>query len=96
MSDLGVTSVETVILSVPETSRTLADLSVMWTTLEEHVQAGRIFSLGVSDLSKVQLEELYNAVKVSRLFTRLQFIFMASAIAAYSYYLYVNLRRNCG
>lgn len=67
MAELGVTFIETVILSVPEEHRALSYLQKLWLALEDQVENNRVYSLGVSDLSKVQLEELFNWAKVSAL-----------------------------
>lgn len=60
MSELEVSSLETVILSVPQQHRKLEDLQTVWRALEELVESEKVFSLGISDLSTTQLEELYN------------------------------------
>jgi len=64
LEDLGVASVETVILSVPESMHSYDELKDLWKSLEAEVDAHRVYSLGVSDLNKAQLEELYNTVHV--------------------------------
>jgi len=56
--------VETVILSVPEPCHHYLALKDLWRALEAEVDASRVYSLGVSDLNKEQLEELYNSVQV--------------------------------
>jgi len=60
MADLNISFIETVILSVPDDRRTLEHIQPLWSALEDHVSQQRIYSLGISDLSKLQLEELYN------------------------------------
>jgi len=64
MSDLGVTFIESVILSVPEEHKNLCQLQTLWAALEEQVACNRVYSLGISDLSKQQLEELFDWSKV--------------------------------
>ena len=64
MSALGVTFIESLILSVPEEHTSLEYLKPLWSTLEEQVEANRVYSLGISDLSKSQLEELFGWAKV--------------------------------
>jgi diketogulonate reductase-like aldo/keto reductase len=66
MAELDITFIETVILSVPEEHRDMSYLQKLWLALEEQVDNNRIYSLGISDLSKQQLEELFNWAKVSR------------------------------
>ena len=58
--ELNVSFIETVILSVPDDQRTLEHIQPLWSALEDLVAQQRIYSLGISDLSKVQLEELFN------------------------------------
>jgi len=65
MGELNVSFIETVILSVPDDQRTLTNIQPLWSALEEYVSLQRIYSLGISDLSKIQLEELYNWASVS-------------------------------
>ena len=60
MGELNISFIETVILSVPDDRHTLEHIQPLWSALEEQVSRQRVYSLGVSDLSKVQLEELYN------------------------------------
>ena len=52
--------IETVILSVPDDRRTLEHIQPLWSALEEYVSQQRVYSVGISDLSKAQLEELFN------------------------------------
>ena len=65
MAELNVSFFETVILSVPDDQRTLVNIQPLWSALEEYVSQQRIYSVGISDLSKTQLEELYNWATVS-------------------------------
>ena len=60
MGELNVSFIETVILSVPDDQHTLEHIQPLWSALEEQVTQQRVYSVGISDLSKVQLEELYN------------------------------------
>jgi len=60
MGELNVSFIETVILSVPDDQRTLQHIQPLWSALEQHVTQQHIYSLGISDLSLAQLEELYN------------------------------------
>jgi glutamate--cysteine ligase regulatory subunit len=64
MRELNVTFIETVILSVPEDHRTLDFVSPLWSALEQQVTAEKVYSLGISDLSKDQLEKLYDCATV--------------------------------
>ena len=64
MSELGVSFIEAVILSVPEEHKNLCKLETLWAALEEQVACNRVYSLGISDLSKQQLEDLFNWAKV--------------------------------
>ena len=70
MEELGVSSVECVILSlVPEPRETesfLDELKPLWSALEELVEKGSVYTLGVSDLTKDQLEGFYDWAKVGR------------------------------
>lgn len=59
MTSLNVSFIETVILSVPEDQRSIESLDPLWSVLEQHVKEVRVYSLGVSDLNKDQLQELY-------------------------------------
>jgi len=60
MGELNVSFIETVILSVPDDQRALEHIQPLWSALEEQVSQQRVYSVGISDLSKVQLEELYD------------------------------------
>jgi len=60
MGELNVSFIETVILSVPDDRRTLEHIQPLWSALEEYVSQQRVYSVGISDLSKAQLEELFN------------------------------------
>jgi len=60
MGELNISFIETVILSVPDDRRTLEHIQPLWSSLEEHVSQQRVYSVGISDLSKVQLEELFS------------------------------------
>jgi len=66
MGELNVLFIETVILSVPDDQRTLDNIQPLWSALEDYVSQQRIYSLGISDLSQIQLEELYNWASVNR------------------------------
>ena len=52
------------LISLPESRCTVEELKPIWETLEEYVRHNKVLSLGVSDLSKSQLEELYNWAEV--------------------------------
>jgi len=65
MGELNVSFIETVILSVPDDQRTLNNIQPLWSALEDYVSQQRIYSVGISDLSFTQLEELYNWATVS-------------------------------
>ena len=64
MCELGVNFVETVILSVPASCRNLETLHPIWQQLEALVDAEKVFSLGMADLDKEQLEALFLEAKV--------------------------------
>ena len=68
LEDLGVRSVETVILSVPEGMHSCEGLRGVWRALEDQVDAGKVYSLGISDLNMEELEQLYNSVRVTQLY----------------------------
>ncbi len=64
MSELDVSTIETVLLSVPEKQRNMDVIKPVWQTLESLVAEEKVFSLGTCDLDKNQLEELYSLAKV--------------------------------
>ncbi|KAK7505180.1 hypothetical protein BaRGS_00003750 [Batillaria attramentaria] len=68
MADLEVTFVETVLLSLSmfesEDDITVELIKPYWQVLEQLVSEQRVLSLGVSDLDKSKLQELYDWAKV--------------------------------
>jgi len=64
MTELDTGFVETVILSVPPQYRNLESLLPLWKQLENQVDSEVVLTLGVADLEKQQLEDLYNAARV--------------------------------
>lgn len=69
LTELNITFIETVILALPELEEdeevTLSVIQPYWEALEEMVEGERVLSLGIADLNKEQLEELYNWAKVT-------------------------------
>ena len=63
-SELGISSIETVLVSLPKGKNDLVNIQPIWTELEELVDQEKVFSLGTSDLDRDTLEELYNWAKV--------------------------------
>lgn len=57
--ELNVVNIETVIISLPDLLRTESNLQILWEELESLVKESKVFSLGISDLNKDQLERLY-------------------------------------
>ncbi|PVD22515.1 hypothetical protein C0Q70_18329 [Pomacea canaliculata] len=68
MEDLKVSFVETVLLSISmfntEEEITVEQLKPYWKVLEKMVQEEKVLSIGVSDLDKTKLAELYEWAKV--------------------------------
>jgi diketogulonate reductase-like aldo/keto reductase len=64
LSELGITSLETFILSLATETHNNADIKRLWAVLEEFVDQGKIDSLGIADLLLADLTELYNSSKV--------------------------------
>ena len=67
LSELDVTFLETALLSFPEfenESLTLDIVKPYWEVLEDLVHKEVILSLGMADLDKALLEELYNWAEV--------------------------------
>lgn len=64
LSELGISSLETFILSLATETRDNADIKRLWAVLEEFVDQGKIDSLGIADLLLPDLTELYNSSKV--------------------------------
>lgn len=65
LCELGTSCIETVLLAFPANNAyQLEDFKEIWETLEKAVHDEKVFSLGVADLNKDQLEELYNWAKV--------------------------------
>ena len=65
MCELGVTSIDTVMISLPKEHRSMETLQVLWNILEQLVEEEKVFTLGVSDLDKTELEELHSLANVS-------------------------------
>lgn len=69
LTELNITFIETVILALPELEEdeevSLSVIQPYWEALEEMVEGERVLSLGIADLNKEQLEELYNWAKVT-------------------------------
>lgn len=69
LTELNITFIETVILALPELEEdeevSLSVIQPYWEALEEMVEGERVLSLGIADLNKQQLEELYNWAKVT-------------------------------
>ena len=64
MCDLGLTFIETLIVSVPDTHHSIEALAPIWKTLEKLVKTDKVYSLGISDLKKDELEQLYETAQV--------------------------------
>ena len=71
MTELGVSFVETVLLSLSmfetEEEITVDLIRPYWQVLEDLVGQERILSIGIADLDKKKLEELYDWAKVREL-----------------------------
>lgn len=69
LTELNITFIETVILALPELEEdeevSLSVIQPYWEALEEMVEGERVLSLGIADLNKELLEELYNWAKVT-------------------------------
>jgi diketogulonate reductase-like aldo/keto reductase len=59
LEELGITYLETVLLSVPEGQEDVASVRPLWEALESMVHGDKVLSLGVAEFSKDQLEALY-------------------------------------
>ncbi|CAD5116730.1 DgyrCDS5587 [Dimorphilus gyrociliatus] len=64
MTELGIKTIETVLVALPEKLFTFENIENMWTKLEEYVDENKIFSIGFSDLDTDELERLYNTAKI--------------------------------
>ncbi|KAK2175732.1 hypothetical protein NP493_711g01021 [Ridgeia piscesae] len=64
LTDLGIGHIETVLLAFAEKRRNLETLQASWLTLERLHKCFKVFSLGVADLNKTQLEGLYSWAEV--------------------------------
>ena len=66
LAELGVSHIETVILSLTYilNHKTLSEIMPLWEVMEGLVEQEKVFSLGVSDLDSKQLEELHSSAKV--------------------------------
>ena len=71
MDDLGVQTIETVLLSVPLERHELKQVQPLWQTLEAWVHKEQVFSLGISDMSLENLQELYTWAKVRNCNTKI-------------------------
>ena len=58
-AELGVQHLEKVLLSLPYKQWSFDDLQRVWEKLENLVKCEKIYSIGVADLDKSQLEQLY-------------------------------------
>ena len=67
MTHLDVSSIETVLLAVPDEQYSQEKVAPLWECMEEMVTRERVYTLGMSDLSRTQLEELYTTAKVATL-----------------------------
>lgn len=68
LKELNVSFIETVLLALPEfedeDDLTLDIIKPYWTCLEELVDSEAVLSLGIADLNKTLLEQLYNWARV--------------------------------
>lgn len=64
LTDLGIGHIETVLLAFSEKRRNFETLQASWLKLERLHKCFKVFTLGVADLSKAQLEGLYNWAEV--------------------------------
>lgn len=64
MSELGISHLETVLLSVPESQRSWEGIEPLWRTLEELAGKEKVFTLGTADLDKLTLEQVYKEALV--------------------------------
>ena len=64
LKDLGIGHIETVLLAFSERHSNLDMLQASWLTLESLHKCLKVFTLGVADLNKSQLEDLYNWAEV--------------------------------
>ncbi|KAI0222849.1 Glutamate--cysteine ligase regulatory subunit [Lamellibrachia satsuma] len=64
LTDLGIAHIETVLLAFSEKHRNLDTLQASWVALEKLHKCLKVFTLGVADLNKTQLEELYTWAEV--------------------------------
>ena len=64
LDELGISYLETVLLSVPEGQEDLASVRPLWEALETMVHGDKVLSLGVAEFSKDQLEALYEWAQV--------------------------------
>lgn len=64
MEELGITVIDTLILSLPplqtEEKLTLNHLKPLWVEIEKLVEDSKVLTVGVSDLDAEELAELYN------------------------------------
>ena len=78
MEETGyVTFIETVLLSISyyetEEDITVEEIKPYWQVLEQMVHDEKILSIGVADLDKRKLDELYEWAKVDIFFSHLMF-----------------------
>lgn len=64
MNELGIKTIETVLVALPEKLFTTENIQNLWTKLEHYVDDNQIFSIGFSDLDTDDLERLYNSAKI--------------------------------
>eukprot|EP00918_Siedleckia_nematoides_P034763 GHVU01075563.1.p1 GENE.GHVU01075563.1~~GHVU01075563.1.p1 ORF type:complete len:289 (+),score=44.68 GHVU01075563.1:49-867(+) len=64
MQKLEVSHIETVLLSVPDSLKDLDRILSLWQRLEQLVSEEKVFSIGVCDLNKQQLQQLYDMAQV--------------------------------
>ena len=66
LGELGISSVETLILSLTTDIKDLNEIKKLWLVLEDCVEKGKLDSLGIADLNVALLTELYSWCKVSK------------------------------
>ena len=88
LTDLGIGHIETVLLAFSEKRRSLETLQASWLTLERLHKCFKVFSLGVADLNKTQLEGLYSWAEVGRMHVTFCRIFLSI------YVMFAGLEKN--
>lgn len=70
LTELNITFIETVLLALPEQDDeedlSLSVIQPYWEMLEGMVEEEKVLTLGIADLNKERLEELYNWAKVTQ------------------------------